>query len=110
MWDKVWTFKTARFEIGLEFGPDEHADLSWDDDGEVTRQLERGHLFLFTARTYVKFDGVTVGEDYLGGCIYKDEREFMRDGYFRDMVRVAVSEARRELARRQASPVRLRAA
>lgn len=110
MWDKVWTFKTARFEVGLEFGPEDDLDLSWDEDGSIRAGLESGKFFAFVARTYVKFEGATVGEDYLGGCIYASEREFMNDGYFRDMVRIAISEARKELSRRQSNPVYLRAA
>jgi len=98
MWDTVWKFKTARFEIGLEFGPDHDIDLSWDDDGTTREGLERGTLFAFTARVYVKLDGATIGEDYLGGCVYASERDFMRDGYFRDMVRCATAEARAHIA------------
>lgn len=100
MWDTVWTFKTARFEVGLEFGPEDHLDLSWDDDGATRAGLESGALFAFVARIYVKLDGATIGEDYLGGCIYASESDFMRGGYFRDMVRCAVADARRTLANR----------
>lgn len=100
MWDKVWTFKTQRFEIGLEFGPEHDLDLSWDDDGSVRDGLDRGTLFAFIARVYVKCDGATVGEDYLGNCIYANERDFMKGGYLRDMVRCAIADARRHLASR----------
>lgn len=100
MYDKVWTFKTARFEVGLEFGPEYDLDLSWDDDGSVQDGLTSGRLFAFTARTYVKLDGATIGENYLGNCIYASERDFMKDGYFHDMVRCAIADARRHLARR----------
>jgi hypothetical protein len=48
----------------------------------------------------VKLDGATVGEDYLGGCVYATERDFMQCGYFRDMVRCAIADARRHLASR----------
>jgi hypothetical protein len=99
-WDKVWTFKTQRFEVGLEFGPEYDLDLSWDDDGDIRAGLESGALLAFVARVYVKLDGATVGEDYLGGCIYASERDFMQCGYFRDMVRCAIADARRHLASR----------
>lgn len=98
MWDTVWMFKTARFEIGLEFGPEHDLDLSWDNDGTVSDALARGTLLAFVARVYVKLNGATVGEDYLGGCVYASERDFMRDGYFRDMVRCAIANARATLA------------
>ena len=99
-WDKVWTFKTKRFEIGLELGPEHDPDLSWDDDNLIRDGLERGTLFAFVARVYVKCDGSTVGEDYLGNCIYANERGFVKDGYLRDMVRCAIADARRNLANR----------
>ena len=82
-WDKVWTFKTKRFEIGLELGPEHDPDLSWDDDNLIRDGLERGTLFAFVARVYVKCDGSTVGEDYLGNCIYANERGFVKDGYLK---------------------------
>ena len=100
MWDKVWTFKTQRFEVGLEFGPEHDLDLSWDDDNKAREGLESGVLLAFVARVYVKCDGSTVGEDYLGNCIYSSEREFMSNGYFRDMVRCAIADARRYIASR----------
>jgi len=98
MWDKVWTFKTARFEIGLEFGPDHDFSHMRCYDRTTREGLERGTLFAFTARVYVRLDGATIGEDYLGGCVYASERDFMRDGYFRDMVRCAIAEARAHIA------------
>ena len=100
MWDNVWTFKTQHFEVGLEFGPEDDLDPSFDEDGTVREGLENGTLLAFIARVYVKCDGSTVGEDYLGNCIYSSEREFMSDGYFRDMVRSAIADARRHIASR----------
>lgn len=99
MWDKVWTFKTQRFEIGLEFGPEDDLDLSCDD-GSLIAGLANGTLFAFVARVYVKLDGATVGEDYLSNCVYASEHEFLQDRYFRDMVRCAIADARRHLASR----------
>ena len=98
MWDTVWTFNTKSFQVSLEFGPEYDLDLSFDDDGSIREQLERGTLFAFVARVAVKWNGATVGEDYLGGCIYATESDFMRYGYFRDMVRCAIADARRNLA------------
>ena len=97
-WDTVWTFKTANFTIVLEFGPEDDLDLSWDDDGSVADGLARGTLFAFVARVAVKHNGYTIGEDYLGNCIYNSERDFMGGGYFRDMVCCAIADARRNLA------------
>jgi hypothetical protein len=99
-WDNAWTFKTKRFEIGLELGPENDLDLSFDDDGSIRDGLERGILLAFVARVYVKCDGSTIGEDYLGNCIYASESYFIKDNYFRDMVRCAIADARRHIASR----------
>jgi hypothetical protein len=99
MWDTVWTFRTAQFDIILEFGPEYDLDLSWDENGSVADGLARGTLFAFVARVAVKHNGMTIGEDYLGECIYASERDFMRGGYFRDMVRCAIADARATLAK-----------
>jgi hypothetical protein len=91
--------------VVLEFGP-EHDDPSGhfatgDDaaDAEICDQIANGTLIWFTARVSVRKAGVVLGEDYLGGCCYKHEQDFMEGGYYRDMIQCAIADAENTLAR-----------
>lgn len=105
--ETIWTFRTDRFRIALEVCPEYDLDLSFDEDGSVRDRLERGLLVAFQAQVVVYLDGREVGADYLGNCIYESAEQFREEGsYFRDMVRAAIREARRNMS----NAPRLRAA
>ena len=108
-YENVWSFGTARVRVAFDVAPEDDLDLSWDDDGSVAAGLNSGLYCAFVARVTVDIDGQEAGCSYLGGCIYKNPSDFIGDGYFRDMVREAIGEARRFEASRP-EPLRLRAA
>ena len=93
-WETIWRFSTARFSIHLDCAHDPYMDLSWDEDGEATRNINAGIWGHYQFRVAVRINGVLIGTDYLGGCIYADPMGFRGDGYFRDMVRQAIKDAR----------------
>ncbi|GGD03547.1 hypothetical protein GTQ45_02050 [Pyruvatibacter mobilis] len=97
-YERMWTFETERFLVAWDITPCDYLDLSWDDTGEVREGLESGHYVAFDSRVAVYLDGQMIGADYLGQSIYADPADF-RDvgGYFGDMVREAVREAREAL-------------
>jgi hypothetical protein len=105
-WETVWTFNTARFVVTLDIAPEDmppEDGLCFDDDVAFARE---GGWHWFQARVQVAFHDVrnpakwavtrdrVLGEDYLGGCSYHDLEGFKSGGYFRDMVRSAITEAR----------------
>ena len=123
-YETIWSFKTANFRVAYEVMPEEEClDLSWDDDGSVREGLESGKFIAFQAKVavYDLTTGNEIGADYLGQCIYESAEAFMdhrevgrhnraltadpwmyargetgRCGsYFRDMVTVAIAEARK---------------
>lgn len=111
-WHNVWSFRTARFVVTLDWTYDDDADLSWDETGETQAKIESGEWGVFTFRVRVTCDGREVGCDYLGGSVYADPAEFRdhvglavkcrADGrnygsYFTDMTREAIREARKSL-------------
>jgi hypothetical protein len=111
-------FKTKNFKVVVDAEEDYDLDLSFDEDGSVRKDLERGKLIAFSARVQVFFKGSEVATDYLGGCVYKSIEEFQdhrevgkqnaeyeRKGesgrcgsYFHDMIRTACEEARKTIA------------
>jgi hypothetical protein len=91
-------FKTDNFHIIVDAVEESDLDLSWDEDGAQTRELENGSLIAFCARArvFLNSTGQELASDYLGGCIYEslsafeDHREcgaanrkrWKQEGYF----------------------------
>jgi hypothetical protein len=75
---------------------------SFDREEDIDA-VRSGAADWFQARVRVTLDGQEIGTDYLGGCAYASASDFVegenRDGYFRDMVRQALQEARVTLAK-----------
>ena len=88
---------------------DDYLDLSWDDDGSITRGLDSGLYQAFVAKMLVSYtcphcgQSTVIGTDYLGGCIYESLDDFARGFshkkeltcYARDMAYQAINDARR---------------
>lgn len=122
--DRVWSFETAQFRIECYFAPDDDVDTSFDDTGETVANLNSGLWTAFQTEVRVvhKATGAELGADHLGGSIYANPRDFLkehiglaaksrRDGcnygsYFPGMVREAVTEARKQV--RAIGSIRLR--
>ena len=123
-WETVWEFSTARYRVALEIAPEDSDPADSFDDAEAIAEIRNDLCAWFVARVavYHRESGLRLGEDYLGGCAYRDVREFYeshRDPdplnrncsimratcghnvcighYFPDMVVNAVSEARKTL-------------
>jgi hypothetical protein len=112
----IRTFETANYTVRISAEEEYDLDLSFDNTGRVQKQLERGDLIAFVAHVEVihKPTGMVIGEDYLGGCIYKSFDDFMdhracgkqnrkwakhgKEGrcgsYFSQMISDAITEAR----------------
>ena len=124
--ETVWTFMTPNFEVTLTLYPQHDYQYDGDDeDGETQRQLDEGELIAFDSKVEVRTRGthsVHLATEWLCGSVYKsdDYEAFYTDHrtssaeyrntlaqkaqrrvichYFPDMVRIAISEARRRLA------------
>lgn len=108
------TFKTKNFTVRAMIEPDYDLDLSWDDSGETREKLDSGEFEAFQTKVAVYYRGAEIAADYLGGSIYSDPRDFFKEhiglaaksrvdgcnygAYFPDMVRTAISEARKALS------------
>ena len=98
MYTPIWSFRTHNFKVLYSVCPEPDLDLSWDDDGSTARGIAAGELCAFQARVEVinRRTGCVLGADYLGNCIYESPKQFINGSiYFRDMVRGAIAEARR---------------
>jgi hypothetical protein len=99
-WQHIHDEDFAGFRIDVYAGPEDTdpRDLFDVDADEVCRDINEGRLEWFVAKVTASREGVTMGEDYLGGCCYESVRDFLQDGYYTDMVDRAVADARAKLA------------
>jgi hypothetical protein len=68
------------------------------DVAEMAQQIDRGDLDYFMLRVRVLFDGHELAADYVGGFLYEDAREVLRDGTAEDMIATAVEQAKEAAA------------
>lgn len=106
-YETIWTFKTKNFAVTLDVAPEDMDPADSFEFDEDIQAIRNGDVDWFVARVAVRFNGSIIGDDYLGGCAYRSVHDFRKDsGYFNDMVRQAVTEARKELVRLQSVKVR----
>lgn len=101
-WETIWQFQTANFCVTCDVAPEEMdpADsFCCQDDIDAVRT---GAVDWFMVRVQVSLGANVLGEDYLGGCAYRNASDFARgadrDGYFRDVVRAVIGDARKKLS------------
>ncbi len=100
---------------------DYDVDLSFDETGEVRKQIDNGDLIPFGVIVTAFVDGKKIAEDSLWSCIYKSPAEFMDHkecgeqnrklresgsnavcgSYFSDMVRSVCEESRKAISAMQ---------
>jgi len=65
-----------------------------EDVEEYLEGINSGKYEWFTARVQAFKNGIELGTDYLGGCLYESSLQFIKDGYYSDMVESAIKEAK----------------
>jgi hypothetical protein len=73
---------------------DPETDKPYYDVDEMARQIDRGDLDYFMLRVRVLFEGHELAEEYVGGFLYEDAREVLRDGTAEDMIYTATEQAK----------------
>jgi hypothetical protein len=68
------------------------------DIQDMRDQINSGDLDWFMLRTQVFYEGVELACEYLGGCLYEDAQEVLRDGLAEDQIYSAMQQARRAAA------------
>jgi hypothetical protein len=79
--------------------PRELFDDSIDDIDEMCRKIDDGYLAWFVARVQAFKNGVELASDYLGGCLYDNARDFVKEsgGYYEDMIETVITEAKQKI-------------
>ena len=68
----------------------------FDDKRQLYADIESGKYDWFMLRVRVLFDEHEMGSHYLGGCLYEDARDVIKDGTVEDCLIEAMAEAKRE--------------
>jgi hypothetical protein len=67
-------------------------------EDRIIRRLDNGDIWAWcSVEIKCEYEGLTA-EDYLGGCSYKNERDFIKhSGYYNDMVRTCIMDLQKQL-------------
>jgi len=100
-YDHLATYQREGFEVIVDktwedLNPRDLFDDTVTDIEEIIRDIDRGHLDWFMLRVRVLVDGHELGSSYVGGFLYEDPREVLRDGVVEDMISEAIEEAKKE--------------
>jgi hypothetical protein len=82
--DKTWE----------DLHPNDCFDDSITDIKDICAKIDRCELDWFMLRVRVLFDGHELAADYVGGFLYEDAREVLRDGTAEDMISSTIEQAK----------------
>ena len=99
-WDELARFERDGFDIIVDktwedMDPRDSFDDTCYDIKEIREDINSGKLDWFMLRVRALVDGHELGSAYLGGCLYGDAREVLRDGTAEDIIEEALVEARK---------------
>jgi hypothetical protein len=95
--DKTWEDIPLADLFDTSIDPD--TGKPYFDVEDMARKIDRCELDYFMLRVRVLLDGHELGSHYVGGFLYEDASEVLRDGTAEDMIYEAMLEARAEARR-----------
>jgi hypothetical protein len=95
--DKTWEDMPLDHLFDTSEDPD--TGKPYYDIHEMYTQIEMGSLDYFMLRVRALVDGHELGSSYVGGFLYEDASEVLRDGTAESMIDEAIDEARKEALR-----------
>jgi hypothetical protein len=95
--DKSWEDIPLESLFDTSIDPD--TGKPYYDVKDMARKIDRGDLDYFMLRARVLLDGHELGEHIVGGFLYEDARETLKDGMAEDLIYAAMEEAKTEVLR-----------
>ena len=95
--DKTW--EEMPLDHLFDTSEDPETGKPYYDIHEMYTQIEMGSLDYFMLRVRALVDGHELGSSYVGGFLYEDATEVLRDGTAESMIDEAIDEARKEALR-----------
>jgi hypothetical protein len=93
--DKTWEDLHPRDSFDTSIDPD--TGLPYYDIEEMCRKIDRGDLDWFMLRVRVMHEDLELAVNYVGGFLYEDASEVLRDGTAEDMIWETVEEAKKRV-------------
>ena len=95
--DKSWEDIPLDHLFDTSIDPD--TGKPYFDVKDMAQKIDRGDLDYFMLRARVMLDGHELGEHIVGGFLYEDARETLKDGMAEDLIYAAMEEAKQEARR-----------
>lgn len=95
--DKTWEDLDPADLFDTSIDPD--TGLPYFDMKKIYADINSGRLDWFMLRVRVLYEGVELATDFVGGFLYEDASEVLRDGVAEDMIEPAMEQARKEAHR-----------
>ena len=93
--DKTWEDLPLEDLFDTSINPD--TNRPYYDTAEMARQIDRGELDYFMLRVRVMHEDLELAVSYVGGFLYEDASEVLRDGTAEDMIWETVEEAKKRI-------------
>jgi hypothetical protein len=98
-YDRLAEFERDDFEVIVDKTWEDISIRDCFDDScfdikDMEDKVNSGQLDWFMLRVRVLVEGLELGSSYLGGCLYEDAREVLKDGTAEDLIAQALDEAR----------------
>ena len=103
-YDTIAEFEREGYEIIVDKSYEDLDPKDCFDDEcynikEMYADIESGKLDWFMLRVRVLVEGLELGSQYLGGCLYENPADVMTDGTADDLIAEAIAEAKKEVYR-----------
>jgi hypothetical protein len=93
--DKTWEDLHPQDSFDTSTDPD--TGLPYYDIEDMCRKIDRGDLDWFMLRVRVMHEDVELAVNYVGGFLYEDATEVLRDGTAEDMIWETLEEAKKRV-------------
>ena len=103
-YEEIDSFERAGFTVIVDktyedISPRDCFDDECWDMKQMFEDIESGRLDWFMLRVRIMVDEYELASEFLGGCLYEDAREVLRDGTAQDLTDQAMITAKREVYR-----------
>jgi hypothetical protein len=103
-YDELATFEREGFLVFVDktyedIDPWSQLSECFDSKRQLYADIDSGKYEWFMLRVRVMLDGHEFGSHYLGGCLYENPADVMKDGTVEDCLIEAMHEARQEVKR-----------
>jgi len=93
--DKTW--EDLPLEDLFDTGLDPDTGLPYYDVQQMARDIDSGKLDYFMLRVRAMYEDVELAVNYVGGFVYEDAAEVLRDGVAEDMISETIEDAKKRV-------------